>query len=98
LKINTITHRNVALTTRPFVITGAAFAVLLGLNEAGLFDVHEGKNPVTRYMAARIPSNESILEENLDRIEVVKEEAADYRMRMSAKADTFKPMKNPGYV
>jgi hypothetical protein len=60
--------------------------------------VEEGKNPVTRYIAARIPSNKSILEENLDRIEVVKEEAADYRMRMSAKADTFKPMKNPGYV
>lgn len=60
--------------------------------------MEDGKNPITRYMAARIPTKESILEENLDRIEVVKEEAADYRLRMSAKQDTFKPVKNPGYV
>lgn len=88
---------SLAFTSRPIIYTTAAFAFLVGLNAFGLFDVNE-KHPITQYMTDKIASNESILQENLDHIEVVKEEAADYRLRMSAKLDTFKPIKNTGYV
>ncbi|PVG02409.1 hypothetical protein CPB86DRAFT_697461 [Serendipita vermifera] len=89
------TYPKETLTTRPFILTGAAFVTLLGLNEAGFFKADE-THPIKRYMASKIPSNESLLQENLARIEEVKESAADYRLRTSARKRVFKQVKNPG--
>ncbi|CAG8539977.1 2129_t:CDS:10, partial [Acaulospora colombiana] len=93
IMIANIAHK--ALTSRPFILTGAAFVTLLGLNEAGFFKADES-HPIKRYMASKIPSNESLLQENLARIEEVKESAADYRLRTSARKRVFKQVKNPG--
>jgi hypothetical protein len=49
-------------------------------------------------MARNIATGESILEDNLERIEVVKERAANYRLESSARQDTFKPSRSILYV
>jgi len=68
--------------------------LLLYLVETGALDVRGDKHPITRYMAKHIPTTESIMEDNLKVIEVVKEKAANYRLESSARPDTFKPSRS----
>lgn len=72
--------------------------LLLGLYEGGILDNREDKHPITRYIAGTVPTGESILEENLERIEYIKERAANFRLETSARQDTFKPARNIGYA
>jgi hypothetical protein len=72
--------------------------VLLGLFEAGAFDTRDDKHPITRYMAGNISTRESVLEDNLERVELVKERAANYRLESSARQDTFKPSRSITYA
>ena len=72
--------------------------LLLGMFEAGAFDTRDDKHPITRYMAGNIATGESVLQDNLERIEVVKERAANYRLESSARQDTFKPSRSILYV
>jgi hypothetical protein len=70
---------------------------VVGLNQFGFFKASD-EHPITKYIASTIPSREQILRENLDRIEIVKERAATYRLSKNAQQDTFKPYRNPGCV
>ncbi|KIM31382.1 hypothetical protein M408DRAFT_327611 [Serendipita vermifera MAFF 305830] len=90
------TYPKETFTSRPWIISGAVGVLLLGMYEGGLLDNRDENSPITRYIAGSIPKKETILEENLERIEFVKEKAADYRLASSARQDTFKPMRNIG--
>ncbi|CCA72177.1 hypothetical protein PIIN_06112 [Serendipita indica DSM 11827] len=90
------TYRQETMTSRPIILTSAAFVALVGMNAAGLFDVKDNKHPITRYIASTIDSRDAIMEENLHRINDAKEEAANYRLESTARKDPVKGVRNPG--
>ncbi|KAG8830483.1 hypothetical protein FRC18_007984 [Serendipita sp. 400] len=85
-----------AMTSRPIVVSSAVFVTLVGMNEAGFFNIEDGKHPITKFMSSKLSSKETILEENLQAIEMVKEQAANYRLEKSARQDMFRPQKGIG--
>ncbi|KAG8785497.1 hypothetical protein FRC15_001236 [Serendipita sp. 397] len=90
------TYPKETMTSRPIVVSSAVFVTLVGMNEAGFFNIEDGKHPITKFMSSKISSKETILEENLQAIEMVKEQAANYRLEKSARQDMFRPQKGIG--